>query len=66
MMPNDDEIINWSISESEIIDPELWMSDDVVDVNWVEDIENIDESENNIDVDENGGENVDVEFEVIE
>ena len=66
MVPNDDEIINWSINESEIIDPELWMSDDVVDVNWVEDIENIDESENNIDVDENGGENVDVEFEVID
>lgn len=66
MMPNNDEIINWSIDESEIINPELWMTDNEVDVDWIEDIDDFDEFEDNIDENEYWGENTDVEFEVIE
>lgn len=62
MMPNDDEIINWSISESEIIDPELWI-DNETDVDWVEDVNDLDESDDNIDS-ENDENFDDVEFEV--
>ena len=62
MMPNDDEIINWSISESEIIDPELWI-DNETDVDWVEDVNDLDESDDNIDS-ENDEKFDDVEFEV--
>ena len=63
MMPDDDEIINWSISESEIIDPELWVSNET-NIDWLEDIDNPGELEDNVYDEENDEESADVEFQV--
>lgn len=63
MMPDDDEIINWSISESEIIDPELWVSNET-NIDWLEDIDNPGELEDDVYDEENDEESADVEFQV--
>ena len=70
MMPNDEEIINWSVSELEVIRVDEWMADNE-GVDWQDLQEEVDEEnqwwvEEDDNIGENEDENVNVEFEVVD
>lgn len=70
MMPNDEEIINWSVSELEVIRVDEWMVNNEW-VDWQDLQEEIDEEnqwwiEEEENIGENEDENVNVEFEVVD
>lgn len=65
MMPNDEEIINWSISESEIFDEETILKvEDNQEINEAFDDINQEWIEEDWENEDDEGNNVDVEFEV--
>lgn len=65
MLPNDEEIINWSVSESEIFSEDDFFDEvSIQEVN--EDFDDVNQEWNDEDNNENEENNVDVEFEVVD